>query len=135
MSYWLLFLMSFLAATVIPFSSEAHFLYLLHQGESIVYLLFFATLGNFLGGLSTFLLGWWAKWDWIVKYLRVNPEKVEKFQNKIQKYGGLLGFLTWLPFVGDLIAIALGVFRANIYISLSTMLIGKFLRYWFLTFF
>jgi len=135
MSYWILFLMSFLAATIVPFSSEAHFLYLLHQGLPVFYLLFFATLGNFLGGLSTFLLGWWVKWDWIVKVLRIKREKIEKSQAKIQKYGGYLGFLTWLPFVGDVIAIALGVFRANIYISLISMLLGKFLRYWVLTFF
>ncbi len=133
MSYWLLFLMSFLAATIVPFSSEAHFLYLLQNGESLKYLLFFATLGNFLGGLSTFLLGWWVKWEWIVRFLRVKKENIEKYQLKIKKYGGFFGFLTWMPFVGDVIAIALGVFRANIYLSLSTMLIGKFLRYWFLT--
>ena len=133
MSLWILFLTSFLAATILPFSSEAHFLYLLYHGHPVVYLLFFATLGNFLGGLSTFLLGWWVKWDWIVKYLKVNRQKIENYQLKVQKYVGYLGFLTWLPFVGDLIAIALGVFRANIYITLGTMLLGKFLRYWVLT--
>ena len=135
MAYFILFLTSFLAATVLPFSSEAHFLGLLNQEYSVLNLLFFATAGNFIGGVSTFMLGWWVKWDWIIKYLRVKREKIEKHQVKIQKYGGFLGVLTWLPFVGDVIAIALGVFRANIYISLSTMLLGKFLRYYFLTLF
>lgn len=134
MTYLILFFTSFLAATIIPFSSEAHFLYLLKSGYSVFYLLLFATAGNFLGGVSTFLLGWWAKWDWINKYLKVKQEKVESFQNKVQKYGPYLGILTWLPFVGDVIAIALGVFRANIYLSLATMLVGKFLRYYVITF-
>lgn len=124
----LLFLSSFLAATFIPFSSELHFIAVLEQNnlwEAVTV----ATLGNTLGGVFTFYLGWLAKWNWIEKYLRVKPEKVEKFKDRITKYGASLAFLTWLPFIGDIIAIALGFFRVSPAKVVVLMTIGKGLRY------
>ena len=69
------------------------------------------------------------KVELIEKYLRVKREKIERFQKIIEKKGGWLGFLCWAPIIGDVIAIGLGVFRANKYLTLFTMLTGKFIRY------
>ena len=117
-----------MAATVIPFSSEAHFALVVTKDNFIVAIIA-ATLGNTLGGLSSYYLGWLAKWYWIEKYLKVRPEKANKLKSRIQKHGGWLGFLCWMPFIGDLFAVALGVFRASFALTTITMFTGKTIRY------
>jgi membrane protein YqaA with SNARE-associated domain len=88
-----------------------------------------ATAGNFLGGMSSFAIGWLGKWEWIEKYLRVKREKIEKWHNRLYRRGAVFAFLSWVPFVGDIFAVGLGVVRANVLITASAMLAGKFLRY------
>jgi len=128
LTYLLLFLSAFLAATFVPFSSEIHFA-IVAENEGIWLAVLFATIGNSLGGIFTYYLGWLAKWTWIEKYCRVKREKVENFKGVIQKYGGWMGILCWLPFVGDIIAIGLGVFRVSKTQVFVTMTIGKAVRY------
>lgn len=124
----LLFLSSFLAATFIPFSSEVHFAAVL-SNSNFWTAIFVATAGNTLGGIFTYYLGWLAKWNWIEKALRTPRIKVERFKNKIQKYGGWMGLLCWTPVFGDVLAIGLGVFRVSPLFTFITMLLGKALRY------
>jgi membrane protein YqaA with SNARE-associated domain len=124
-----LFLASFLAATVLPFSSEVVLALMLAGPFSPVGILIAATAGNWLGGVSSYGLGYLAKWDWIEKYLRTKREDVYRFKYRIERYGSVLAFFTWLPFIGDLLALALGVFRVRWPKVFVWMLIGKFLRY------
>jgi membrane protein YqaA with SNARE-associated domain len=134
-SFWIeygylgLFLASFLAATILPFSSEVLVALMLTGPYSAAGVIFSATIGNWLGGLSSYGLGYLAKWNWIEKYLRVSKEKVFSFRKRIERYGALLAFLCWLPFVGDVLAVALGVFRTSWQKVFFWMLLGKFLRY------
>ncbi len=130
LGYFGLFIVSFLAATVVPFSSEAVLALMMAGPFSVAGILFSATAGNWLGGMSGYGLGYLAKWNWIEKYLRVKREKVESWQSRVQRYGSLLAFLCWLPGIGDFLAVALGVFRISLYKVMFWMLIGKFLRYW-----
>ena len=128
MTFFLLFLSSFLAATFVPFSSELHFAAIV-ENENLWLAVVFATAGNTLGGMLTYLLGWLAKWNWIEKYCRVKRCKIQNFQKVIQKYGGWMGLLTWMPIIGDVIAIGLGIFRSNPIKVLITMTLGKGIRY------
>jgi membrane protein YqaA with SNARE-associated domain len=128
MTFFLLFLSSFLAATFVPFSSELHFAAIV-ENDNLWLAVVFATAGNTLGGMLTYLLGWLAKWDWIEKYCRVKRRKIQNFQKVIQKYGGWMGLLTWMPIIGDVIAIGLGIFRSNPIKVLITMTLGKGIRY------
>jgi len=128
-SLWGLFFASFLAATVVPFSSEVVLTAVLASGTSVFSAVIVASLGNWVGGMSSYALGYMGKWEWIEKYLRVKREKIEKWHNRLYKSGAFFAFLTWLPGVGDIFAIGLGVLRANIWIVAITMLAGKFLRY------
>lgn len=127
--YWGLFLASFLAATIIPFSSEALVALMLAGPFSKTGILLTATAGNWLGGLSGYGLGYLAKWDWIEKYLRIKKEKVYRWQIRIERYGSILAFFCWLPGVGDILAVALGIFRVSWHKVFIWMLAGKFLRY------
>jgi membrane protein YqaA with SNARE-associated domain len=125
---FLLFVTSFLAATVLPFGSEVHFAFVLKNNDVTTALLV-ATTGNTLGGMFSYWIGWLARWMWIETYFRVKKEKILKFKSILQKAGGWLGFFCWMPLIGDVISIGLGVFRVKPILTFSTMLIGKFIRY------
>ncbi len=124
-----LFLASFLAATVVPFSSEVVFSAMVYSGLDAWTCVFVATLGNWLGGMTCYLLGRLGKMEWIEKYAGVKKEKLDKFAAKSQKYGDWLPFFSFLPGIGDVIAVASGFFRGRWWIVAISMLLGKFVRY------
>lgn len=128
-SLWGLFLTSFLAATVVPFSSEALLTLLIYKGIDPAAAVLVATAGNWLGGMSSYAIGYLGKWEWIEKYLRVKRETIEKWHNRLYKRGALFAFLCWVPGVGDIFAVGLGLLRTNILMTSLAMLAGKFLRY------
>ena len=128
-SLWGLFLASFLAATVVPFSSEALLTYLIVNGTDPYSAVVVATAGNWLGGMSSFAIGYLGKWEWIEKYLRIDRAKIEKWHDRLYKRGAIFAFFCWLPAVGDIIAVGLGLLRANVLITAIAMLAGKFIRY------
>lgn len=124
-----LFLASFLAATIVPFSSEALLSFLIVNGTDPVTAVLVATAGNWLGGMSSFGIGYLGKWEWIEKYLRIKRESIEKWHNRLYRRGAVFAFLSWVPAVGDIFAVGLGLLRSNIVITALAMLAGKFLRY------
>ncbi len=128
-SLWGLFLASFLAATVVPFSSEALLTFLIFNGTDAYTAVLVATAGNWLGGMSSYAIGYLGKWEWIEKYLRIKRETIEKWHARLYKRGAIFAFLSWVPAVGDIFAVGLGLLRANIFITAVAMLAGKFLRY------
>ena len=89
-----------------------------------------ATLGNFLGGMSCYWLGMLGKVEWIEKYLKLDPVKLQKVQDWIKGKGSWMGFFVFLPGIGDFIAVALGFLRANIWVVAISMFLGKAIRYW-----
>jgi len=128
--YWGLFAASFLAATVLPFSSEALLSLMLVAGFDFYTVVLVAALGNFLGGMSSYYLGYWAKWTWLERYFKIKKSSILKTERWVNKYGSFLAFWCWLPAVGDLLAVALGIFRSN-YIAVAVfMLAGKLFRYY-----
>ena len=121
LGYFGLFLGSFVAATVVPFSSDVQLVAMLAAGGNVWFCVAVATLGNWLGGLG--------KWEWIEKYMRVRHETLIKHKSKVDRYGAWLALLTWLPFIGDIFAIALGFYRVDFRKSALLMLIGKGARF------
>jgi len=130
LGYFGLFLASFLAATVVPFSSEVIFSAMVFGGLDAWTCVWVATLGNWMGGMTSYYVGLLGKIEWIEKYLKVKPEKLQKYLNFMHGKGSWMAFFTFVPIVGDLVAVTLGYMRANIWVTGLTMLIGKFLRYW-----
>jgi len=124
-----LFLACFLAATVIPLSSEVVFIGLLIAGANPIYATIVATIGNTLGGMTGYLLGYLGKWEWLEKYFRVKEEKLEKYSSIVKRYGSAMAFFAWLPFIGDFIPIVLGLMRASFHKVLLFMSLGKLTRY------
>lgn len=124
------FIASFLAATVLPFSSEVVLTGVLLAGATYWPCMISATIGNFLGGMSCYWLGMFGKVAWIEKYLKVDRAKLLKVQDWIKNKGAWMAFFVFLPGIGDLIAVALGFLRGNVWIVAVAMFLGKALRYW-----
>lgn len=129
---WGLFLAAFLAATVLPFSSEAVLAAATLGPWSTGALLLVASLGNTLGGMSSYGLGRLGDMDRIARWLRTDPAKALRWQQRIERYGAWAALLTWLPVVGDPMAIALGLGRARPWPVLILMFLAKATRYWVL---
>lgn len=126
-----LFLGCFLAATVVPFSSDFLMVGVLIAGINPILAIIVATAGNWLGGLTSYYIGFIGKWDWIEKWFKVKEETLLKQKHNIDKYGSMLAFLTWLPIIGDVFAVTLGFYKVNFTKSAIFMLIGKGARFAF----
>ena len=133
LGYLGLFLGSFLAATIVPFSADVLLIGMLVAGGSPWLVIGIATAGNFIGGLTSYGVGRIGKWEWIEK-LGVKAETLEKQKAKVERWGAWLALLSWVPFVGDIFAVALGFYRTKFVPSAIFMLIGKFGRFvmWYL---
>ena len=128
-----LFIGSFLASTVVPFSADVLLIGMLVAGGSPWIVIAVATIGNFLGGLTSYGIGRIGKWEWIER-LGANPESIAKHKTKIDKYGAWVALLSWVPFIGDVLSVALGFFRVKFVPSAIFMFIGKLGRFivWYL---
>lgn len=124
-----LFLASFLAATLLPFSSEALLAAMALGTWGTLPLLFTATAGNTLGGLTNYIIGRWIPQGRLMRGLRVDPGRAARWSGLVQRYGSWAALGCWLPVVGDPIAIALGLFRAPFLSVAALMTIGKAARY------
>lgn len=124
-----LFISALLAGSIIPFSSELVMVALVKVGLSPALCVLFATLGNTLGGMTCYYMGHIGKTNWIEKYFKVKKEKIDKMQRFLQGKGALMAFFAFLPFVGEVIAIALGFMRSNVVLTTASMFVGKLIRY------
>ena len=128
--YFGMFLAAFLAASIVPFSSEAVMVGLQVAGLDPVMLLVWGTVGNVGGSMFNYCIGRLGRMEWIEKYLGVKPERVERAQHWMERKGAWLGgILCVVPVIGDAISVALGFMRANWLICLVSITIGKLVRY------
>lgn len=124
-----LFVASFLAATILPFGSEFVFAGLIALGMDAWTCVIIASVGNWMGGMTNYYLGRLGKIEWIEKYLKISKERIDKMQKWLDKKGAYMAFFSFLPAIGDIIALALGFMRSNVYIVNISMFFGKFIRY------
>lgn len=123
-----LFIACFLAATILPFTSEGIFVVFLLQDYSAVNCLVIATLGNTLGGVTNYLIGMLGK-ERHLQRLFANQQRFLRFKSWVSRYGGWTALLAWLPFIGDPLCVFLGFVRTPFLLTLFFMSVGKFLRY------
>jgi len=126
-----LFIGAFVAGSVVPMSSDVLIVGLLALGGNKWICLIAASLGNWLGGYTSYWIGWLAKWDKLEKWFGVNQEKLEKQKKKIDKFGLLLAFFSWAPFVGAVFIIGLGFYRIRPKATCLFILIGCVARFLF----
>jgi membrane protein YqaA with SNARE-associated domain len=127
--YWGMLLTAFLAGSFFPFSSEAVMMGLLAAGLDPVWLIIYASIGNVAGSMLNYGIGRLGKMEWIEHYLHVKREDLDKAERFMGGRGAWMGFFAFLPILGSAITIVLGLTRANIPISITSVSIGKILRY------
>ncbi len=119
LSLWTLFASSFLAATLLPGGSEFVLAGVLHFNPQQYWpALGIATLGNTLGGMSSYLIG------------RFIPQRTElKGLEWVRRYGSAALLASWAPIVGDPLCVAAGWLRINPWLATLYMACGKLFRY------
>ena len=120
---------AFLAASILPFSSEAVMVGLQAAGLDPIFLIVYGTIGNVLGSMFNYTIGRLGKMEWIEKYLHVKKEGLDRAHRFMAGRGAWMGLRSVIPVVGDVITVALGLMRANVVIVVISVTISKLLRY------
>jgi membrane protein YqaA with SNARE-associated domain len=119
LSLWGLFISSLLAATLLPGGSEAVLFGVLKLHPELFWpALLIGTLGNTIGGMISFGMGWLLPQTQQLKHV-----------DKVRRHGTPALLLAWAPLIGDALCLAAGWLRLNPWHAALFMLAGKFGRY------
>ena len=124
-----MFLSAFLAATILPLSSEVMLAALFTSGFSPLLLLVVASTGNILGSFVNYVLG--HRYGRVVatKWLRVDDSTFARASHLFERWGKWSLLLAWVPVIGDPITLVAGVLRTNVWFFLCCVIVSKTSRY------
>ena len=115
-----LFIATFLAATVVPLSSEATLFAVLRLHQDLFWpAIGVATLGNTLGGLSSYAIG-----------RLIARGKPLRQVDRVRRHGAPILIFAWLPLVGDALCVAAGWLKLDWAAVALWQGAGRFARYW-----
>ena len=120
LSLWGLFFSSLISATLLPGGSELVLLGVLKLHPELFWpALAVSTLGNTLGGMITFGMG----------YLLPQTRRLKHIE-KVRRYGTPALLLAWTPILGDALCLTAGWLKLNPWYAALLMAAGKFVRYY-----
>jgi len=129
LGYLGLLVSAFLAATILPLSSEIVLSGLLLNGFSPVALVAVATIGNVLGSLTNYALGYWLSLEVVKKWLKMSEKDFVRAEQRFAKYGLFSLCFAWVPIIGDPLTVIAGVLRIRLLWFLILVTAGKLMRY------
>jgi len=136
MSYFSLFISAFLAATLLPISSEIFLASLVLSGKyDLMWLWIWATVGNVTGSMINWVLGRYFIRLVDKGELSKSQSNIDKAKKMFLKYGTWTLLLTWLPAIGDPLSFIAGVFRVPIFLFILLVSLGKGVRYFIVIYF
>ena len=125
-----LFLGAFLAATLVPFSSEVGLAGMAMSSEwNLLWLWAAASIGNILGAVVNWMLGRYCLHWQGRRWFPVSAIQLEKASTRFQAYGNWSLLLSWVPIIGDPITFASGLLRTPFFIFLALVTVAKAGRY------
>jgi membrane protein YqaA with SNARE-associated domain len=124
-----LFLLSFLASTVIPLGSEWLVVTLILKCFQPEYVVAVATMGNYLGACTTYFVGLWGAVFLIKKVVRIDEASLAKARMLYRRYGSWSLLFSWLPVIGDPLCLVGGALRVNFILFSLLVFAGKLARY------
>jgi len=128
--YLSLFFISFLAATILPFSSELTLAGLISTSNyDNLLLLVFASFGNVLGSVFNWGLGFYARNLTIKKWFPFKETQIERSSKWFSKFGKWSLLFAWVPIVGDPLTFVAGLLRVRFLDFIILVAIGKVSRY------
>ena len=130
MIYLSLFIISFLAATILPFSSELTLAGMMATSSyDNLLLLLVASLGNVLGSAVNWILGFYSRKLSKKKWFPFKDEQIENSSKWFNKFGRWSLLFAWVPIIGDPLTLAAGLLRVKFIEFLILVTIGKVSRY------
>lgn len=121
------FIISFISATLVPMGSEPAVFAVIKANPAIYWqVILVATLGNTLGGVVDYWMGYGAKQTFA-------SERSSKWFGWLERFGAKTMLLGWLPGIGDPICTLAGWLKLPFWPCVAYMAIGKFVRYILMT--
>ncbi len=126
---WALFVSAFISSTLLPGGSEA-LLYGLAQDAHYEpwVLLLIASLGNTLGGMTSWLVGRVIAWRF-PSHRMLRKERYQRALHSVRRWGTPALIFSWLPVVGDPLCVVAGWLRTGLFATVFFIALGKVLRY------
>ena len=117
------FLISFISATLLPLGSEPAVFAVIKANPALFWAVIgVATLGNTLGGIVDYWMGYRAKQAFA-------KERDTRWFRWLARYGAKTMLLAWLPVVGDPLCTLAGWLKLPFWPSVAYMAVGKCARY------
>ena len=130
MIYLSLFVISFLAATILPFSSELTLAGLIVTSNyDNLLLLIVASFGNVLGSVVNWALGFYSRNLSSKKWFPFKETQIEKSSKWFRKFGKWSLLFAWFPVLGDPLTLIAGLLRVKFLDFIILVAIGKVSRY------
>lgn len=131
-----LFVLAFLAGSIVPVPSEALMIALLLGGTEPVPTVAVAAAGNFLGAATLFWLGRLMSRGhrgglagWATRVTDSDPARFERALSSMRRWGPAALLLSWAPLVGDLLVIGAGAIGVGVVPFALFTAIGKSARF------
>ena len=130
MIYLSLFAISFLAATILPFSSELTLAGLIATSDyDNLLLLVVASFGNVLGSVVNWALGFYSRNLTTKKWFPFKETQIERSSEWFRKFGKWSLLFSWVPIIGDPLTLVAGILRVKFFDFIILVAIGKISRY------
>ena len=130
MIYLSLFAISFLAATILPFSSELTLVGLIATSNyNNLLLLIVASFGNILGSVVNWVLGFYSRNLATKKWFPFKDKQIKNSSKWFSKFGKWSLLFAWVPIIGDPLTLVAGLLRVKFLEFIILVTIGKFSRY------
>jgi len=124
-----LFISSFLAATLLPGSSEIVLSLLLLNHSDPLFAVCVATFGNVLGSVVNYGVGFRGSYLLFRKWLGYSERDILAAEQRFARYGVLGLLLAWVPVIGDPLTVAAGILKIHFGLFLALVTVGKLARY------
>ena len=132
--YLSLFTISFLAATILPFSSELMLASMLSiENYNRTLLITFSSLGNILGSVINWVLGFYFIKLQNKKWFPFKEKQILKSALWFEKYGKWSLLFVWVPIIGDPLTFVAGTMKTKILTFIILVSFGKIARYLFIS--
>ncbi|MDB4811528.1 DedA family protein [Candidatus Pelagibacter sp.] len=130
MIYLSLFIVSLLAATILPFSSELTLAGLMATSNyENSFLLIVASFGNVLGSVINWALGFYSRNLTSKKWFPFKETQIERSSKWFRKFGKWSLLFAWVPILGDPLTLVAGILRVKFINFIILVAIGKVSRY------
>lgn len=127
--YLSIFLMAFLAATILPAQSEFVVAGAQQMGYNIWAIWWLASIGNTLGSVVNYILGRFLVQYQDRRWFPFKPKSLERGHRWFERFGKWSLLMAWAPFIGDPLTFIAGMLRLTFWQFLILVFVSKSGRY------